>query len=204
MTLELLFNKQWLLRAALCTCAGWILPFKLDWPVQRVQLFKSWRGFLPVSQWGWREGDQAKVLLSRSCLLGWALQLLRISGRGSDLCETQRKEGQEYSDSRRWRGHVVEILGVFPGDIWYLLGLKHPMVVIFLCRKFMGEAFVQQSQGFMAVLSRLNICGHAAKSHISILSYTVTKRPGPNPIWLPTQTLYILITFKIIEFSVFY
>jgi len=25
-----------------------------------------------------------------------------------------------------------------------------------------------------------------AKSHVATLSYTVTKQPGPNPIWLPT------------------
>ncbi|EDL86612.1 rCG51038 [Rattus norvegicus] len=32
------------------------------------------------------------------------------------------------------------------GDVWCLLRLKHPLKVIFLCRKFMGEAFVQHSQ----------------------------------------------------------
>jgi len=64
-------------------------------------------------KWGWREeGDQAKVLLSRSRLLGWTLQLLRFSGRGSVLSETQRMEGEGHSssESRRWRGHAMETL----------------------------------------------------------------------------------------------
>jgi len=81
----------------------------------------------------------------------------------------------------RWRHRVV-----CSGNIWYLLGLKHSMIVIFLCRKFMGEAFVQQSQDFMAVILGVSICGHTAQSHVATLSHTVTKRPGPNPIWLPT------------------
>jgi len=49
------------------------------------------------------------------------------------------------SDSRRQRGQAVETPGVDSGDNWYRLELRHPLNVIFPCRKFMGEAFVQQS-----------------------------------------------------------
>lgn len=34
----------------------------------------------------------------------------------------------------------METPGVDSGDNWYLLELRHPLNVIFLCRKFMGEA----------------------------------------------------------------
>ena len=45
------------------------------------------------------------------------------------------------SDSWRQRGQAVETLGVDSGGNRYLLReLRHPLNVILLCRKFMGEA----------------------------------------------------------------
>jgi len=56
------------------------------------------------------------------------------------------------SDSWRQRGQAVETPNVDSGDNLFLLRLKHSVNGIFLCCKFMGEAFVPQSRDFMAVI----------------------------------------------------
>jgi len=79
---------------------------------------------------------------------------------------------------------VEPFSGICSGTSGVLLRLKNPVIAP---RVFLGEALVQQSHVCMAVISRLNLCGYAAQSHVATLSYAVTKRPGPNPIWLTTS-----------------
>jgi len=82
--------------------------------------------------------------------------------------------------------NVEPFSGICSGTSGVLLRLKHPVIAP---RVFLGEALVQQYHVRMAVISRLNLCGHAAQSQVATLSYAVTKRLGPNPIRLTTSPL---------------
>jgi len=90
---------------------------------------------------------------------------------------------------------VKPFTGICSGTSGVLLRLKHPVIAP---RVFLGEALVQQSHVCMAVISRLNLCGHTAQSHIAILSYAVTKWPGPNPIWLTTRVGSLVLSLILV------
>jgi len=172
---------------ALVPCSG------ATWPVQQVPK----RRYLRVKG-GRKEGDQARFCCQG--LVYWE-ECTAFKALKQELKQELKLRVGEYWEVPKDVRWIIKLQDIplkqrgnsIPGtyslkrnllrDIWCLLRLKHPVIAPGI---FLEEAFVQQSHNLTAAILGVSICGHTAQSHVATLSYTVTKRPGPNPIWLPT------------------